>query len=612
METLYDELRIEIFKFVNTPISLALTNRKWYSISQDPHVRAEWLIYKYGRAHALFHAVRLGNSFITNDVIQALFARDAVISRYFLQRLLMHFGPYDEKLIDLKIEHNVNQIDLERIRAFQKKLRSPWASNLPLPIFTKLITEGYNILNDHYLLVKGNDMELFHFLSAGPLVINYAPQKLAQNLDKIKDLILNKKFIPFPPRPKPTYEDSIEYIQLMQARAHEDYPPKDGFENSRQLNVIARAILIHPDLVIYWKKIGYYEICSDVNELVMQGALLILFPPTPPIDWERPDAKIVVKRLEQLINLGFKLTPIVMEEALHLFQHRLHEIGDILIESFEIIHKKSKAAIARTCLIQAIKPERNHRNTDLLEFLNDRIDQPEKALKNALDYYNVGFKYDASSIKRIKMRSLSVHSNFYYWVLKKFGPDSEITQRCFEDIIESRIWIDLKSQETLESDSTENLTTCAFNAICSIYLEFCNERIPFKANYLPYLQQAKDEEILKPFFEISLPTSFGLQLRNKLPYNINYEYNRPEVNSNQNNKKKVNEKKNKRKISEIHPDKIIEWVKLFENFYSDQILVNNSNVSEIFKNNFEEFWERVTSSQNFEIDDRISPKRFKQ
>ncbi|CAB4374962.1 unnamed protein product [Rhizophagus irregularis] len=46
MEPLYNELRIEIFKFVDTPISLALTNKKWYVISQDPQSRSDWLIYK--------------------------------------------------------------------------------------------------------------------------------------------------------------------------------------------------------------------------------------------------------------------------------------------------------------------------------------------------------------------------------------------------------------------------------------------------------------------------------------------------------------------------------------------------------------------------------------
>ncbi|CAI2193968.1 15423_t:CDS:1, partial [Funneliformis geosporum] len=83
--------------------------------------------------------------------------------------------------------------------------------------------------------------------------------------------------------------------------------------NSRQLNVVARAILIHPDLVKLWKEIDYYEICSDVNELVMQGAI-DFFPPTPPIHWECPNVQIIVARFEDLIKLGFQLTSYVIEE----------------------------------------------------------------------------------------------------------------------------------------------------------------------------------------------------------------------------------------------------------------------------------------------------------
>ena len=133
MESLYAELRIEIFKYIEKPISLFLTNRKWYTISQDPYARALWLIHKYGRAHALFHAIRL-EGFITLDVVQCLLAKNAIISRYFIQRLLMNFGTYDQKLIELKIEYNLNQVNIDRVLAYQKRLRVPWASNLSLPI----------------------------------------------------------------------------------------------------------------------------------------------------------------------------------------------------------------------------------------------------------------------------------------------------------------------------------------------------------------------------------------------------------------------------------------------------------------------------------------------
>src|SRR5438270_10072148 len=155
MQSLIDEIRVEIFKYVETPFSLILTDRKWHEISRDPHTRAKWLIYKYGRSHALFHAVRLGEGFINEDVVQTLFARNVIISRYFIQRLIRQYGTYDERLIELKMEHNVNQIDFNRIR---KKLQSPWASNIPLSIFTKLLTEGYNLLGAHDLAIKGNDM----------------------------------------------------------------------------------------------------------------------------------------------------------------------------------------------------------------------------------------------------------------------------------------------------------------------------------------------------------------------------------------------------------------------------------------------------------------------
>ncbi|CAB5387093.1 unnamed protein product [Rhizophagus irregularis] len=188
----------------------------------------------------------------------------------------MHFGKYDQKLIELKIEHNVGQLDADRIRAFQQKIKSPWASNLPIFVFTYLLDEGYKQLANMNETLPSKDLN--------------------------SDPHIHQQPIP------------------------EEYPSKDGFENNRQLNVIARGILIHPDLVNLWKQIGYYEICNDVNDLVMQGALLILFPPTPASDWSCPSIEMVISRLVELINLGFSLKDNVIIDALRMFEHRLNEI----------------------------------------------------------------------------------------------------------------------------------------------------------------------------------------------------------------------------------------------------------------------------------------------
>lgn len=124
MQSLYYELRIIIFKYVDTPISLILTDRKWYAITQDPYARAEWLIYKYGKTHAIFHAVRLGSDFITVGLVRNLLVRNAIISRYFIQRLLMSIGSEGKKLIEIRNKHNANQVDFDNSTwSLQKKIR---------------------------------------------------------------------------------------------------------------------------------------------------------------------------------------------------------------------------------------------------------------------------------------------------------------------------------------------------------------------------------------------------------------------------------------------------------------------------------------------------------
>src|SRR5437763_5197422 len=222
------EIMITIFKYVNFPLNLALTCRNWSIIAKDPYAKTEWLIVHYGKAHALLHAVRLGPTFIDIPVCQTLIARKVIISRYFIQRLLMHFGKYDQKLIELKIEHNVGQLDADRIRAFQQKIKSPWASKLHITVFTYLLNEGYKQLSNanEDLPSKGNDMELFHFLSAGP------HDALRKNLKDIEDLILNKRFTPFPPRPKTLQLDLNNDPHIYQPPIPEEYPSKGGYENN--------------------------------------------------------------------------------------------------------------------------------------------------------------------------------------------------------------------------------------------------------------------------------------------------------------------------------------------------------------------------------------------
>src|SRR2546430_1596206 len=126
LQYLEDEIKINIFKYVDYPLNLALTYRNWSIIAKDPYAKTERLIVHCGKVHVLFHALRLGLTFIYIPVCQTLIARKVISPRYFIQRLLVHFEKYDRKLTELKIEPSVGQldadrIDTDRIRAFQQK-----------------------------------------------------------------------------------------------------------------------------------------------------------------------------------------------------------------------------------------------------------------------------------------------------------------------------------------------------------------------------------------------------------------------------------------------------------------------------------------------------------
>ncbi|GET55119.1 hypothetical protein GLOIN_2v1490054 [Rhizophagus irregularis DAOM 181602=DAOM 197198] len=490
------EIKINIYKYIDFPLNLALTCRNWSVISKDAYAKTEWLLVRYGKSHALFQAVRLGPTFI------------------------------DIPLIELKIEHNVGQLDADRIRAFQQKIKSPWASNLPIFVFTYLLDEGYKQLANmnETLPSKGNDMELFHFLSAGPHVINYAPGMLRKNLKDIEDLILNKRFVPFPPRPKAYQLDLNSDPHIHQQPIPEEYPSKDGFENNRQLNVIARGILIHPDLVNLWKQIGYYEICNDVNDLVMQGALLILFPPTPASDWSCPSIEMMHSICENVYSL-----------ALKFFR-------------------------------EAFKPERNLKKDDLLNFLKSKFVYHEQVIKQVVKQYFIEEKMSDITLRR---KSLILSPKIYQYVLRTYSKDSELTVICFEDILTLRIYID-------SPRNLEEISTCTRDSIISVFDSYIKENVLFKPKYLDLLQKATSLEIIKPFFEIFLPTIFGMKPTSK--------------------RGKSTPKKRKKLTDEL----VVPWVKKLEQIDS----LNRSNHGELsinFREYFMSFCKRLESETTYQI-----------
>ncbi|CAG8599671.1 6666_t:CDS:1 [Paraglomus brasilianum] len=351
LDTLILELKVEIVLHLSNPTTLARCSHEWNNIVNSPFTKSKWLISRYGRTHALFHAVRMGKPFVNFDVVEWLFAQKAHISRYFIQRLVLGFGKCDRKLIDLKRKYNIGSSDPFSNTLIQDKTCSSWASNLSVDVFSRLLKEGYDRFGENNILVRGNDMEKFYYLSGGPLGITQAMFDIQKNMDEIETLIRIHKFAPFPTR-------------------HLPCDVSDGCADVLQLNIIARPILICPELVGVWKESGYHEVVTDVNDIVMRSALLILYPHEFE-EWALPGLEQVVKKLSHLQSYGFKLTDKLIGDALILFEHRLNyvDIGETLIEAFAIVRKKLREDILIICLTELLCPERHIEQHVSLNFI---------------------------------------------------------------------------------------------------------------------------------------------------------------------------------------------------------------------------------------------------
>ncbi|CAG8475432.1 4491_t:CDS:2 [Scutellospora calospora] len=181
-----------------------------------------------------------------------------------------------------------------------------------------LLTEANNLYGRD-LNLKGQYMEIFHFLSGSPHAIYYSPTIMQKNMDELRNLILNMKFVPFPPQ---KVKETAQYI----------------------------------------------------NDLVLQGAILILLPPVQTIRWTIPDKKVAIERFQELIDLGFQLNYKIILNIFQLFEPRLNNVE---------IKKEKQEDLLCKCLKEMMNPTYKPNNTIVQEFIYTNLARtPDKKFAN--------------------------------------------------------------------------------------------------------------------------------------------------------------------------------------------------------------------------------------
>ncbi|CAG8792686.1 15790_t:CDS:2, partial [Cetraspora pellucida] len=179
------------------------------------------------------------------------------------------------------------------------------------------------------LNLKENDVKLFHFLTGNPYVINDAESILQKNINDIKNLIQDMKFIPFPLR--------------------------------------IDAILLEPKIVKFWNDIGYDY--KDFTNLTFQGLACILFSPRPNTTYIKSDKNIIIKRYKKYINLGFKFNKKIVASISHVFEDRINDVGDIFVNSFSEILEMEKRILLEFIQFHSTNP----RKENILNFVTKKL-----------------------------------------------------------------------------------------------------------------------------------------------------------------------------------------------------------------------------------------------
>ncbi|CAG8567799.1 8665_t:CDS:1 [Paraglomus brasilianum] len=444
MDKLPAEVKVEITSYVQNPSSLARCSREWYSVVNSPHTKYRWLLNKYGRVHALFHAVRIGEPFLNLDVAE-LVLKNSRISRYLVQRLKLVYGNH-----------------------------CLWGSNISNNVYERIINfkEGYE--NDNH-----NDIHSIRRVL-----------KKGGSEDDIKTIIEVYGFTPFPPKPTfRTYifENSAKYI---------DNLPQNGYATASELKIVAKAIITYPSLLNVWRKIGYHEIITDLENPMVQLTLLDLYSTGV------PSGQAVAEKLCNLQSIGFSLTDTLIGNAILLFKGRLVGVGKSLIEGFSIARKLSKGDILDICLIELLNPARILEQYDALDYIINSINDPQKQILSVFEKYKI---VEDENNPLTQSRMFLKYSLVVYRYMLRFGAKSPVVRYLMKEIIIVHTWL----TDTEDIDKLRDADT--------ILDEYYAANVPFDRSLLPLFKKWSRAKPIGYLFEGYLPALFGSFMTFQIP-----------------------------------------------------------------------------------------------
>ncbi|CAG8718334.1 7800_t:CDS:2, partial [Gigaspora rosea] len=165
---------------------------------------------------------------------------------------------------------------------------------------------------------------------------------IRENFDKIRELINVYGFVLFPPR--------------FHVDFNMEFPATDCYENQKQMNIIAQAILLDHEFVNTCRKVGYTNIVAHTNDLVVQGQFLIYFSTAGTVS---DTYEFVYEKMKNILEIGYHITDRALVEVLYTLGTRR---GDVILRVSSTLIKCSESLtsfVPRDVYFSHVISERN-------------------------------------------------------------------------------------------------------------------------------------------------------------------------------------------------------------------------------------------------------------
>ncbi|CAG8846010.1 33685_t:CDS:1, partial [Racocetra persica] len=183
---------------------------------------------------------------------------------------------------------------------------------------------------------------------------------------------------------------------------------------------------------------------------------------------------------------------------------------NILMESFLQVKQEVPETFLYHCLIETLRPERTYKMSVWDFIFSFMSDKAESEFNKAFNHH-LSIAASIIIFSDVHTKPLASSPKFYNWVLRKFGADAPITALCFDDLLETRVSLDIQLQ------TSHGINQCTFKAICNTFKIYCNTKKFFLPKHLKTISRCVSDEILCPLFEHYFAVFFDLEVTFPLP-----------------------------------------------------------------------------------------------